>query len=239
MPQVSHNELLKTVEKAFEAMGLRTGERTEAAEAIAWLERHGLNGVAELSKALDHMPAEARSRLVERYRDGALRVFSAGGHTILNGGGMAVDVALSMAQRYGLATVRIENCHNRALIAGFLSRAANQSTGILAYWSNQRQSRLHLVWHDGFRRFPTLRVQARPSAASADRSLTLIASRALDLQPNLPADTDTHWLLQAADPQTMQQAQERALAEGMALSDQTWNTLRQIAAGVLVDDGLS
>lgn len=239
MPHVSHNELLKTVEKAFEAMGLRPGERAEAAEAIAWLERHGLQGVAELGKALDHMPAEAQGRLVERYRDGALRVFSADGRTILSAGGVAVDVALSMAQRYGLATVRIENCHNRSLIAGFLTRAAHQDTGILAYWSNQHQSRLHLVWHDANHRFPTLRVQARPAAASADQSLTLIASRALDLQPNLPPDTDTHRLIQAADPDTMQQAEERALAEGMALADETWRRLEQIATGVLVDDGLS
>lgn len=238
MPHVSHNELLTTVEKALEAMGLRPGERAEAAEAIAWLERHELHGVTEFGKALDHVPTEADGYLVEHYRDGALRVFSAGGRTILSTGGAAVDVALSMAQRYGLATVRIENCHNRSLIAGFLSRAANQNTGMLAYWSNQHQSRLHMVWHDGTHRFPTLRVQARPAATSADQSLTLIASRALDLQPSLPPDTDTHWLVQAADPDTMQQAEQRALAEGIALSDETWNRLRQIAAGVLVDDGL-
>lgn len=238
MMHVSHNELLKTVEKAFEAMGLRPGERAEAAEAIAWLERHGLQGMAALGKALDHVPAEAQGRLIERYREGALRVFAAEGRTILSAGGAAVDVALAMARRYGLATVRIENCHNRSLIAGFLSRATDQSCGLLAYWSNQRQSRLHMVWHDGHRRFPTLRVQARPAAATADQSLTLIASRALDLQPSLPPDTDTHWLEQAADPDTMQQAEQRAMAHGIALPDDTWNRLRQIAAGVLVDDGL-
>lgn len=238
MPQISHNELINTVEKAFEAMGLRPGERAEAAEAIGWLERHGLDGVSELVKALEHMSAAAQGQLEERYRDGGLRVFSAGGQSILNSGGAAVDAALSMACRYGLATVRVENCHNRALIAGFLTRAAYQNTGVLACWSNQHQSHLHLVWHAGTDRFPTLRVQCRPRASNADQSITLIASRALDLQPNLPPDTDTHRLVQAVDPHHMQQAEKQALAHGLTVPDPTWDRLKQIASGVLVDDGL-
>ncbi|MES1937251.1 DUF3726 domain-containing protein [Salinisphaera hydrothermalis] len=238
MPQISHNELISTVEKAFEAMGLRPGERTEAAEAIGWLERHGLDGLSELIKALEHMPAEAQGQLEERYRDGGLRVFSAGGQSILCGGGAAIDAALSMACRHGLATVRIDNCHNRALIAGFLPRAAYRKTGVLACWSNRHQSRLHLVWHSGVDRFPTLRVQCRPRASSADQSLTLIASRALDLQPNLPPDSSTHRLLQAADPDTMEAAEKKALKNGLTVSEQTWAKLKQIARGVLVDDGL-
>lgn len=236
MTHVSHNELLNTIEKAFEAMGLRPGERAEAAEAIAWLERHGLDGVAGLVKALEHMPAEADSRLTERYRDGGLRVFSGGGRSILGTGGVAVDAVLSMASRYGLATVRVENCHNRALIAGFLMRAADQHSGILACWSNQHQSQLHLVWQDGARRFPHLRVQARPRAASADQSLTLMASRAVDLVPNLPPDTATHRLVRAADPADMEQAEQRALSRGIHIADDTWNLLKDIASGVLVDD---
>lgn len=238
MPQISHNELLNTVDKALEAMGMRQGERAEAAEAIAWLERHGLDGVAELAKALDHMPHEAHGRLIERYRDGGLRVFSANGQSILCAGRVAIDAALSMAQRYGLATVRIEDCHNRALIAGFCVRAAEQDIGILACWSNHHQSRLHLAWHNATDRFPTLRVQAHPRAAGPDQSITLIASRALDLSPNLPPDTDTHWLVRAADPQSMEQAEHRALAEGISVSDDTWDKLKRIATGVLVDDGL-
>ncbi|MDA3920561.1 MAG: DUF3726 domain-containing protein [Salinisphaera sp.] len=238
MPQISHNELINTVEKAFEAMGLRPGERAEAAEAIGWLERHGLDGIAELVKALDHMPAEAHGQLEERYRDGGLRVFSAGGQSILSAGGVAVDAVLSMARRHGLATVRIENCHNRALIAGFLTRSVYQKTGVLACWSNRHQSRLHLVWHSGLDRFPTLRVQERPRAATADQSLTLIASRALDLQPNLPPDSDTHRLIYAADPDTMQQAETQALTQGLTVSDEAWDRIKHIARGVLVDDGL-
>jgi len=238
MPQVSHNELLNTVDKALEAMGMRQGERAEAAEAIAWLERHGLGGVAELAKALDHMPSEAQGRLIECYRDGGLRVFSANGQSILSAGRVAIDVLLSMATRYGLATVRIENCHNRALIPGFCVRAADQDIGVLACWSNQHQSRLHLAWHNGCDRFPTLRVQARPRADGPDQSITLIASRAIQLMPNLPADTDTHWLVSAADPQGMSDAERQALAGGMSVSDDTWARLKRIAAGVLVDDGL-
>jgi LDH2 family malate/lactate/ureidoglycolate dehydrogenase len=236
MLRISHNELLNTIEKAFEAMGFRPGERAEAAEAIAWLERHGLEGVAELGKALDHMPGEAQGRLVERYRDGGLRVFSADGQSILNSGGLAVDTALSMAQRYGLATVRIEECHNRALIAGFLTRAVYQNTGVLACWSNRHQSRLHLVWHNGADRFPSLRVQARPRAAITDQSLTLIASCVIDLQPHLPPDTDTHRLIQVVDPEALRRAEQCALSEGLNLSERTWDTLKRIATGVLVDD---
>lgn len=237
MPQISHNELLNTVEKAFEAMGFRAGERTEGAEAIAWLERHGLGGVVELTKALEHMPREAKGRLVERYRKGGLRVFSADGQSILNAGGAAVDAVLSMAQHHALATVRIESCHNRALIAGFLTRAAYRNTGVLACWSNQHQSRLHLAWQNGADRFPYLRIQARPRAATADQSLTLIASRALDLQPSLSPDTDTSRLIQVVDLETMQQAERRTLIEGLALSEYTWDRLKRIATGVLVDDG--
>lgn len=236
MTHVSHHELVELIEKAFEAIGMRPGERAEAAEAIAWLELHNLNGIDELSKAIRYIPAEASGRLAERYRNDRLRVFSAGGHSILSSGALAVDAVLAMAARSGLATVHVEDCRNRGLITGFLLRAAHQRKSVLACWSNRQRSQLHNAWLNGTDELPQLRTEARSRTESGDQSITLIASEAFELRPDKMPATASERIIHASDPDAMRRAQERAFKEGIVLPDDTWHTLKTLAAGVLVDD---
>lgn len=237
MPRLSHNELVNLVENAFEAIGMRPGERAEAAEAIAWLETHSLKGVEELSKAIRYMRVEATGRLEERYRGSGLRVFSAGGQSILSSGALAVDAVLALASRCGTATVHVEDCHNRALITGFMGRAANHHKSVLACWSNRHGSQLYSAWFNGVDDFPRIRIETKPQSEASDQSITLIASEALELHPHISSPADAKRIVYVSDRDAMQRAHQNVLNEGLVLSGETWHTLKTLAAGVLVDDG--
>lgn len=238
MIHVSYSELVATSEKAFEALGMRPGERAEAAEMVAWLQLHGLSGVRELGKALAYLPTETGTHLAERWRADNIRVFSAQGAGILCTGGLAVDAGIALAGRQGLATVRVEDCHNRALIVGYLARSARHATSVLAYWRNASGSQAHAVSLSATDEFPTLRSYVTHEPDETDQSLTLIMSRRFDLRPNFHDDLADDRIVQSIAAADMRSEREYALAHGLSVEHTVWNDLKTIAAGVLVDDGL-
>lgn len=235
---VSYSELVATSEKAFEALGMRPGERAEAAEMVAWLQLHGLSGVRELGKALAYLPREAGTRLAELWRAENIRVFSAQGAGILCTGGLAVDAGVALASRQGLATVRVEDCHNRALIVGYLARSARHGTSVLAYWRNAGRSQAHAVSLSATEEFPTLRTYVTSQRQETDQSLTLIMSRRFDLRPHFHDDVTDDRIVQSIAAADMQSEREQALEHGLSVDQAVWDNLKTIAAGVLVDDGL-
>lgn len=238
MIHLSYSELVATSEKAFEALGMRAGERADAAEMVAWLQLHGLAGVRELGKALAYLPSETGTRLAELWRAENIRVFSSQGAGILCTGGLAVDAGVALARRHGLATVRVEDCHNRALVVGYLARSAHHGISVLAHWRNASRSQAHAVSLNAADEFPTLRTYATGDWPETDQSLTLIMSKRFDLRPHFHADVSDDQIVQSTAADQMQAEREHALENGLSVDEAVWANLKQIAAGVLVDDGL-
>ena len=56
--KVSFNELQGMGRKAFIGIGFAEGDAIDAAEMVAWMEAHGLGGVAALRKGLDYLLTE-------------------------------------------------------------------------------------------------------------------------------------------------------------------------------------
>ncbi len=235
--KISANELLTTVGKAFEGLGFAPGDREDAAAMVAWLELHGLNGLAELEKALDFLDQETDPRPRTLFRSSGLRVFDAGGASVLAGGALAVDAGVAMARHVALATVRLEHCHNRLLIIGYLARSASLGVSVLASWGNARSDPRRYVASlragDGA---PTLRAWTTSVSSGDvfDQGLTLVFSRNLDLLPQLHLDEASERVLLSVEGASLDAAEAACIEHGITVDDALWQRLGILARRVLV-----
>ncbi|MGF6590056.1 DUF3726 domain-containing protein [Pseudomonas sp. 2835] len=212
--RVSLNEIQVMCRKAFEGMGFAPGDCEDAADMIGWLQLQGLDGLGAVDKALDYLQREARQPFALSFEDNALLVIDAQGQSVLRCAATAVELALAKAQASGQAVLRIQHCHNRLLLLGYLCRAAELGLKVQARWSDARQ--VHIAAFAAGSNRPQLHLQAHAGAAPLEQSITVTFSR-----PPAPAQ-----------PQGRVHA---ALGQGFSVSPETWQRLKQRAEHVLVE----
>ncbi|WP_309475668.1 DUF3726 domain-containing protein [Pseudomonas sp. B21-032] len=211
--RVSLNEIQVMCRKAFEGMGFAPGDCEDAADMVGWLQLQGLDGLGALAKALDYLQREAHQPFALNVEDSALLVIDAKGQSVLRCAATAVELAVAKAQASGQAVLRIQHCHNRLLLLGYLCRAAELGLGVQARWSDARQ--VHIASFVAGSNRPQLQLQAQPGAVALEQSITVTFSC-----PAAPAG-----------PQIGEQA---TLGQGFSVSPQTWQRLKQLAEQVLV-----
>jgi hypothetical protein len=212
--RVSLNEIQVMCRKAFEGMGFAAGDCEDAADMVGWLQLQGLDGVGALEKALDYLQNEADQPFALRFEDSALLVIDAMGQSVLRCAATAVELALGKSLHSGHAVLRIHHCHNRLLLLGYLCRAAELGMDVRARWSDARQ--VHIASFDAGNSHPDLHIEEQPCSRDVEQSITVTFSR--------PATTARHPVHALA-----------ALTQGFAVSDATWQRLKQLAEHVLVE----
>ncbi|WP_449433266.1 DUF3726 domain-containing protein [Pseudomonas putida] len=211
--RVSLNEIQVMCRKAFEGMGFAMGDCEDAADMVAWLQLQGLDGFAALEKALDYLQAEADRPFALCYEDSALLVLDAGGQSVLRCAATAVELALAKASHTGLAVLRIDHCHNRLLLLGYLGRAASSGLEVKAHWRDARQCYSAAFAANDDR--PELHA-ADSAAKGVEQSITVTFSRVPDNTRVLTSPS-------------------AALNQGFTVSELTWQRLKQLANQVLVE----
>ncbi|SEO78664.1 DUF3726 domain-containing protein [Aquisalimonas asiatica] len=239
MMRISHNELLSMARKAFEGLGFDAGDREDAAHMVLWLERHGLDGLQELRKAIDFLPGDRERPLQTLYRGGGLYVMDAGGASVLCHGAVAVDAGIAMAQRHPLATVRLEGCHNRLFILADLARSCRHGVSALAVWRNEHghHPRDYVVAQRAGDPLPTVRVYRDDTLAEppVDQGMTLVFSRDFDLLPQLHPDVDADRVHYSALPDDLVESSRQRLASSITVDEALWERLRGLAMRILVE----
>lgn len=213
--RVSLNEIQVMCRKAFEGMGFAAGDCEDAAELVGWLHLQGLDGVGTLEKALDYLQSEAEQPFTLCYEDSALLVIDAKGQSVLRCAATVVELALGKALRSGQAVLRIHHCHNRLLLLGYLSRAAELGLQVQARWDDARQR--HVACFAAGANHPQLHNDAPPGPQDGiEQSITVLFSR--PVRAVAPAAA-THSLLN----------------QGFTVSEHTWRRLKQMADHILVE----
>lgn len=213
--RVSLNEIQVMCRKAFEGMGFAAGDCEDAAELVGWLQLQGLDGVGTLAKALDYLDREAERPYALSHEDSALLVIDAQGQSVLRCAATVVALAQSKALRAGQAVLRIQHCHNRLLLLGYLSRAAQLGLQVQACWGDARQQ--HQASFSAGAACPELRSVDQPCASTAmEQSITVVFNRPPHTQPHVALSSD-------------------ALVQGFTVSEHTWQRLKQFANQVLVE----
>ncbi|BBH45867.1 DUF3726 domain-containing protein [Pseudomonas sp. KU43P] len=210
--RVSLNEIQVMCRKAFEGMGFAVGDCEDAAELVGWLHQQGLDGTGTLAKALDYLQSEAERPYTLSHEDSALLVIDAQGQSVLRCAATVVELALGKALRDGQAVLRIQHCHNRLLLLGYLSQAAERGLDVRAQWGDARQR--HVATFAAGATCPGL--YSEDTETGAEQSITVLFS-----QPTQPAATAATNLA--------------TLNQGFEVHEQTWQRLKQFAEQILVE----
>ncbi|MDZ7786630.1 MAG: Ldh family oxidoreductase [Halofilum sp. (in: g-proteobacteria)] len=237
--KVSHNELTGLCRRAFEGLGFPSGEHEDAADMVVWLEQHGLHGVEALRRGMDRLADGAPAKLAKQFEDSSVAVIDGGGNSALLMGSLAVDLVYAKARRKGLAVVKIQDCHDRRLMLGYLARCARRGMNLLAFWRNSEDPVVveQVVSMRAWEEFPTLllyQIDDRDDNLRRNRSVTLVASPHFSMLQSLHPDPEEATLLEALGPADFEGKSRKVWESGLEVDDDVWARLKGLAARTLV-----
>lgn len=239
--KVSHNELAGLCRHAFQGLGFPAGDHEDAADMVVWLEQHGLDGIETLRGGLDHIHSRDDHSLSRIFEDSSLAVINAHGNSILTCGSLAADLVYTRARRKGLAVVKVQECHNRKLMLGYLARCARRGMSMMAFWRNSQAPLVteQVVSIRAWEEYPTLllyQVEDRDDRLTRNHSVTLIASPHFAMLQSLHPGPEEATLLQVLGPEDFEQQSRRVWSEGLEVDEELWARLKALADRMLVEE---
>ncbi|GAA3896451.1 hypothetical protein GCM10022228_04070 [Halomonas cibimaris] len=239
--KVSYNELQGLCRKAFLGMGFGDGDASDAADMVAWMQLHELDGLQALNRGLDYLLAEqlegARTPVM-LYADGDLAVLDGQGGSVLGSSSLALELGFAKARARGLAVIKIRRCHNRQLIMGYLARIAGRGMNATAFWRNAQAPLTEQVV--GFRAggsVPEIRVYAVtqvPEENAHNDGVTLLFANHVELLPSMRSEY-AYDLLACHRESDLLASRERAMLDGILIDDAVWDRLKHLATRILVE----
>ncbi|MQG93525.1 DUF3726 domain-containing protein [Pseudomonas sp. MN1F] len=215
--RVSLNEIQVMCRKAFEGMGFAPGDYEDAAELVGWLHLQGLDGIGTLAAALNYLQGEANQPFTLNQEDNTLLVIDSQGQSVLRCAATAVELVLDKALRRGQALLQIHHCHNRLLLLGYLSKAAERGVHVQARWEDARQR--HLADFTAGEQRPALRSDAQPEAVQAfEQGITVLFTRPGQTLPTPARVTASN-----------------TANQGFTVDAGTWQRLKQLSEQILVE----
>ncbi len=236
---ISMNELKAALRRCFEASGYFVGNYEDAANMILWLEKHGLNGLGELQRALPYI-AEDREKPLSTvvYEDSTSAIIDSNGRSALNCIAASVDLAHAKALEVGIATVTVHNCHNRMFILKALTDCGRRGISIAAYWQNGSQTVTeHTAAIKAGDRYPSYSGATTTLAASEDdkQALTIICSSRVDLTSSLQRSSGNRNARYVSAAQVAEN-KEHSVDNGIEIDDALWAEINRIGEGILVEN---
>jgi len=235
---VSMVELKACLRRCFEASGYFVGNYEDAANMILWLEKHGLNGLAELNRTLPYIYQDQdKEGSTIIYEDSTAAVIDSHNRSALNCIAAAVDLAHAKALENGIATVTVHNCHNRMFVLKALTDCGRRGVSVVAYWKNGTDSITeYTAAIKAGHRYPSFHEgQTNMSSDSTHKqTLTIICSSRVDLTSSLQhAKTNVNGT--SMDAQQVELNKEKSVEFGIEINEALWRQINKIGEGVLVE----
>ncbi|MFT6915792.1 MAG: LDH2 family malate/lactate/ureidoglycolate dehydrogenase [Motiliproteus sp.] len=235
---ISMNELKAALRRCFEASHYSVGNYEDAANMILWLEKHGLNGLAELAYALPYITDDLDKPLSSViYEDSTSAIIDSHGRSAFNCIAASVDLAHAKALENGIATVTVHNCHNRMFILKALTDRGRCGISVAAYWQNgSAVVTEHAAAIKAGERYPSYS-EAITSIPLVDdkQSLTIICSSRVDLTASLQQSKGNRnaRYISAAD---IAKNKEQTVERGIEIDSEVWAQINKIGTGILVSN---
>lgn len=236
---ISMNELKAALRRCFEATGYFVGNYEDAANMILWLEKHGLNGLTELQRALPFINDDRDKPLSNVvYEDSTSAIIDSNGRSALNCIAASVDLAHAKALESGIATVTVHNCHNRMFILKALTDCGRRGISVAAYWRNGSQTVTeHTAAIKAGDRYPSYSEAITTLGHSAEdkQALTIVCSSRVDLTSSLQQSKGNRQArhISAAEVECNK---EQSVDHGIQIDDVLWAEINRIGEGVLVEN---
>lgn len=236
---VSMNELKAALRRCFEATGYFVGNYEDAANMILWLEKHGLDGLGELRRALPYIDLDSDKPLsTVVYEDSTSAIIDSNGRSALNCIAAAVDLAHAKALESSLSTVTVHNCHNRKFVLKALTDCGRRGISVVAYWQNgSRTVTEHTAAIRAGERYPsyseaTTSLQGEPDER---QTLTIICSSRVDLNSSLQQSRGNR-NARHVSPQQLALNKEHSVDQGIEIDADLWDEINRIGTGILVEN---
>ncbi|SFG21851.1 DUF3726 domain-containing protein [Neptunomonas qingdaonensis] len=236
---VSMIELKAALRRCFEASGYFVGNYEDAANMILWLEKHGLNGLGELERAISFIQQDAdKSLSTVIYEDNTSAIIDSHGRSALNCIAASVDLAHAKALECGIATVTVHNCHNRMFVLKALTDCGRRGISAAAYWQNgSKVVSEHTVAIKAGDRYPSYSEAITNLAATAGekQALTIICSSRVDLTTSLQQSKGN---FNSRYISALQVAinKEYSVDHGIDIDETLWAQINKIGEGILVEN---
>jgi LDH2 family malate/lactate/ureidoglycolate dehydrogenase len=236
---VSMIELKAALRRCFEATGYYVGNYEDAANMILWLEKHGLNGLSELQRALPYI-SEDRTKPLSTviYEDSTSAIIDSNGRSALNCIAASVDLAHAKALENGIATVTVHNCHNRMFILKALTDCGRRGISVAAYWQNGSQTVTeHTAAIKAGERYPSYSEAMTTLTANEEdkQALTIICSSRVDLTSSLQRSKGNRNASYISAEQ-VELNKEHSVDHGIDIDEDLWARINKIGEGVLVEN---
>nr|WP_325062647.1 DUF3726 domain-containing protein [Photobacterium chitinilyticum] len=230
MMQVSHNELVVLIGKAFTGLRRSCGEADMIANMVADLEMVGLNGVEHFVKALAFLQQERDCPVDVEATSPGLLTANLHGCSILCHLPTVLDFTLEKLIGRSSITLNIQHCHNRWLAFGELVKLAAKGLSVKATWHNGHDPKhIMYVLNKGCIN-PELFVSAQSATQPAClHSLKIEISTQPIPQPE--ASEFEHHI----SSQTLANAQVQAWQHGITVDETHWQQIKQAAGAILVE----
>lgn len=239
---VSMNELKAALRRCFEASGYFVGNYEDAANMVLWLERHGLNGLAELERALPYLTQDADKPLsTVVYEDSTSAIIDSHGRSALNCIASAVDLAHAKALETGMASITMHNCHNRMFVLKAMTDCGRRGISVTAYWQNGTDTVCeYAAAIKAGERYPSFSKAVTNLVTTPDepQALTIVCSSRMDLTASLQRSKGNRHALHMT-PEELAQNKEYVIDNGVSIEEKLWHEINRLGAGILVEDSAS
>ena len=229
---VSWNELQRTCQKAFRALGVPAGADDDGSFAVLWLEARGLDALVPLSAALFGLEQSPPRPLRRGAGEDGVDVLDAGGQPAVSVASDAIDFAVArMAERGGLAEVLVSRVEGGVFVAGALAQRPNPPPRArVEWWDRETRRGLDLTPHHGCRF-----AEASPGRAGSDGGLEGDAVRIALGTPGRHGwrEHDRSWRTDA-DEAELERRATYSLTHGIDVPDALWTRLLAYAKRTLV-----
>lgn len=236
---VSMNELKAALRRCFEATGYFVGNYEDAANMILWLEKHGLDGLGELRRALPYIDLDSDKPLsTVVYEDSTSAIIDSKGRSALNCIAAAVDLAHAKALESSLSTVTVHNCHNRKFVLKALTDCGRRGISVVAYWQNGSQTITeHTAAIRAGERYPSYSEAITSLQGEPDehQTLTIVCSSRVDLNSSLQQSRGNR-NVHRITPEQLAANREQSVDRGIEIDEALWDEINRIGAGILVEN---
>lgn len=234
---ISMNELNAALRRCFEATGYFVGNYEDAANMILWLEKHGLNGLKELKRALPYITEDNTKPLNSVVFEGRTSaIIDSHNRSALNCIAAAVDLAHAKALESGIATVTVHHCHNRIFSLKALTDCGRRGISVAAYWQNGSTTVTeHTAAIKAGHRYPSYSeaVTSLQTQETDPQTLTIICSSRVDLTSSLQASQGNR-SVRYVDAEQVALNKDYAVEHGIEIDEPLWADINRLGAHVLV-----
>lgn len=242
---VSHNEIVTLVNKAFLGMHRETGEADLIANMVAELQMAGLEGIRHFNNASDYILTE-QDAPIDILSDGITEhagaqelltsttiVFDVHGSSIACHLPAILDYALERMTDCPHIILDLHNCHNRWLAYGELIKLASKGIACVARWDNGSAPKHTLFVLNQGHSYPELYFfDDNPSSDYRTQDLVIELSLLNFDLPTYHRDDYNHRI----SSEQIIELHQQAWKSGIYVDDGEWQTLKQTATNILVEN---